>query len=212
MECCATKGIYDLTGPKTVAADLKRYRKKGPDPTTQMLLEAITNHGVKGMSLLDIGGGVGTIQHELIKAGVGNSVSVEASVAYNKAAKEEAERQGHADRIEQLSGDFVEMAGEVPEMDIVTLDRVICCYNDMDSLVSLSTERAKKLYGVVYPRDHLLSKIMQGMENIYHRLRRSSYRGILHPVQAVDALIKKAGFKPIFDQQSTLWKVVVYSR
>ena len=212
MDCCNSSGIYDVTGPKIAAMDLKRYRKKGPDRTTQLLLDAIKTQGVEGKTLLDIGGGVGTIQHELIKAGAKKSVSVEASDAYNEAAKSEAERQGHFEQIEQLSGNFTEMVDEIPEADIVTLDRVICCYNDMKSLVSLSTARAKKQYGVVYPRDHFLAKVLLVVANFYHWLRRSEYREILHSTKAVDALIRKVGFRPFFDQQTLIWKVVVYSR
>ena len=212
MNCCQSNRIVDDVGPKIAAFDLKRYRKNGPGHTTKLLLDAIRSQSVEGMTLLDIGGGLGAIQHELLKAGVNSSVSVEASESYNKVAKEEAERQGHSDRIKQVSGDFVVVADDIEEADIVTLAHVICCYNDMKSLVSLSTARAKQIYGVVYPRDHLLSKILLVISNFISWLRRSAYRDILHSPTAVDRLIREGGVEPFFVQQTMIWKVVVYSR
>src|SRR3990170_1661911 len=108
--------------------------------------------GVTGLSLLDIGGGIGVIQHELARAGVGRIASVDASSSYLAAQRAEAERLGYAPRASYLSGDFVTLADHIPDSDIVTLDRVICCYPDMRSLVSLSAARARRLCGIVYPR------------------------------------------------------------
>ena len=212
MKCCQSNLIADDVSPRLARFDAKRLRKKGPDLTTRLLLDAIRSQGVEGLTLLDIGGGAGTIQHELITDGVKSVVSVEASESYNMVSKEEAEDRGHLDRIKQVSGDFVKVADEIQEADIVTLDRVICCYNDMKSLVSLSTARAKKQYGVVYPRDHFLAKTLLVVANFYHWLRRSEYREILHSTKTVDALIRKDGFRPFFDQQTLIWNVVVYSR
>ncbi len=42
-------------------------------------------------------------------------------------------------------GDFVEVAGSIQPADIVTLDRVICCYPDVERLVGLSSQRATRL-------------------------------------------------------------------
>ena len=122
-----------------------------------MLLDAIRAEGVDGASLLDVGGGVGVVQHELLAAGVSSAVSVDASSAYLAVAKEEAERRGHADRLEQHHGNFVDVAPQIGQADIVTLDKVICCYHDVEQLVRLSSAKAKRVYAVVYPRYNLLS-------------------------------------------------------
>jgi magnesium-protoporphyrin O-methyltransferase len=216
MECCQRVGIEDLFNSKIARDDLVRYRRKGPDRATGILLDALKAEGVEGMSLLDIGGGVGVIQHELLKSGVRSATSVEASSSYAEVAREEGERQAHSHQIKYLCGDFVELATGgsevVPETDIVTLDRVICCYDDMQALVGLSAKRALKLYGVVYPRDHWLAKATIAFENTYHWLRRSQFRAFVHPTKAVDTLIRSAGLEPSFYQQTLYWQVVVYRR
>ena len=92
MDCCQCQGIETEFNRKTAAKQLRRYRENGPAKTTLMLTNALTDEGVGGMTLLDIGGGIGAIQHELLKAGAKAATNAEASTAYIEAAKEEVER------------------------------------------------------------------------------------------------------------------------
>ena len=159
MKCRQCQGIERWFNKKLAAKELRQYRKKGPARTTRMLIEALKAEGIEGMTLLDIGGGIGTIQHELLGAGVSSAINLEGSTAYLETAKEEAERRGHAHRVRYHHGDFVGLASDIQGADIVTLDRVICCYPDFPALVGLSSARAGKLYGVVYPHDTWWAKI-----------------------------------------------------
>lgn len=212
MDCCQVDGIEEYMDRELAARELRSYRSRGPAKTTRMLLDALNNAGAQGGSLLDIGGGVGVIQHEFLKAGSLEAVSVDASSAYLEAAEEEAAHRGHVDRLRQLHGDFVQLAGEVPRADVVTLDRVICCYDDMEKLVGLSAERAKNLYGVVYPRDHALTVALVWLENLYHRLKGREFRAFAHASRAVDAVIRSKGLKLVSGRNTLLWKVDVYRR
>ena len=65
------QGMETFFDNKTAVGDLKAYRKKGPSKTTRMLIDALKAQGVEDMTLLDIGGGVGAIQHELLNSGAG---------------------------------------------------------------------------------------------------------------------------------------------
>lgn len=212
MSCCQCKGIETYFNRKSVAKDLKRYRKEGPDKTTRILIDALKAEGIEGMTLLDIGGGVGPIQHELLKAGVNEAISVEASKAYIEAAKEEAERQGHSDRVSHYHGDFVDLSTKIPQVDIVTLDRVICCYHDMQALVGLSSVLAGKLYGVVYPRDILWAKIETAASNFSYWIHRNPFRLFVHPTEAVDKVVRSNGLERRFYRKAGSWQVVVYVR
>src|SRR3990172_7589916 len=126
MNCTQCQGIEELFSEDFVARELKRYRKRGPDKTTRMMIEALKKEQLEGLTLLDIGGGLGAIQHELLRAGVGSATDIEASWAYLNAAKTEAVRQGYAERVRYQHGNFIDVAANVPPADIVTLDRVIC--------------------------------------------------------------------------------------
>jgi len=212
MNCCQCQGIETQFNRTSVAKNLKQYRKKGPIRTTHMLIDALKGEGIKGMTLLDVGGGIGAIQHELLRAGASKAMNVEASKAYIEAAKEEAERQGHADRVSFRYGNFVDLAPDIPQADIVTLDRVICCYHDMEALVGLSSVLARRLYGVVYPRDTWRAKIENALENFVYWLRRSSFRVFVHPTEAVDKVVRRNGLERRFYREVGTWQVVVYAR
>jgi magnesium-protoporphyrin O-methyltransferase len=212
MICCQCEGIEELFSQKYVNSELSRYRKKGPDKTTRMLTEDVRALKVEGMTLLDIGGGVGAIQHELLGAGVREATSVEASTAYLTAAKAEAQRRGIADRVSYHHGNFIDVAGDITPADIVTLDRVICCYPEMEKLVGLSAVRARSLYGLVYPRDVWWVRIGLALENMVLRLRKSSYRAYVHPTEKVEAVLGGNGLKRLSYRQTLVWQVVVYTR
>ena len=212
MACKQCQGIEEFFDEKEADKDLAAYRKKGPAKTTRMLVDAIAAQGVNGGSLLDIGGGVGAIQNELLKAGVETAVSIDASSAYERVAAQEAERQGHTDRISRHHGDFVDIAPHLGEADIVTLDRVICCYHDVQKLVGLSSQKAKRLYAVVFPRENLLSKLGFGVFNMYFRLRRSPFRIFVHPTSVVEALVEANGLRRQSYRKTLIWQVVVYAR
>jgi magnesium-protoporphyrin O-methyltransferase len=212
MSCCQCQGIETFFNKKTATRELKQYRRKGPRKTTRMLIDALKAEGVDGMALLDIGGGIGIIQHELLSAGADSVTNVEASTAYIEAVKEEARRQGHADRVSFYHGDFVDLAPDIPSADIVTLDRVICCYHDMKALVGLSSARAGKLYGVVYPRDTWWTRIGLAIGNFVFGVLRNPFRIFVHPTEAVEAVVRGNGLEPRFYRQTAIWQVVVYGR
>jgi 2-polyprenyl-3-methyl-5-hydroxy-6-metoxy-1,4-benzoquinol methylase len=212
MTCCQCQGIESLFNQKMALQELEDYRKKGPDKTTRILLGVLKTAGVEGKTLLDIGGGVGAIQHQLIEAGIARAINVDASTGYIHVARMEANQLGYANRISYHHGDFVDLAPEIEATDIVTLNRVLCCYPDMEALVSLSAARAEKLYGLVYPRDTWWLKLLRPLANAFFWLSRNPFRLFLHPTTAVDATVRRQGLKPRFQRRLLVWQVVVYER
>ncbi len=213
MSCPQCQGIESLFDTGVASDELKNYRRKGPSRQTRILLDTLREVGVHSLTLLDIGGGVGAIQHELFKAGIQAAVDVDASSAYLAAAREEATRQGYADQVRYLHGDFVELAPTIEQADIVTLDRVVCCYPDMQALIDLSSARAGKLYALVFPRDNWWMKIGRFGLNFAMRIQRSKFRFFIHPSAEVDAIVRANGLQPHFHRNAGLfWQVVVYSR
>jgi magnesium-protoporphyrin O-methyltransferase len=209
-QCCAIESVFDQ---KTASNELKDYRKKGAQGSTRLLIDALKMEGVEGLTLLDIGGGVGVIQHELFKAGISAATDVDASTAYLRAAQEEAARLGNADRTAFHHGNFVDIAAELEPVDVVTLDRVICCYPDMYALVSRSAERAKKFYAVVFPHDGWLMRLGSAGANLWLRVSGNPFRAFIHPTAEVDAILESHGLKRRYHRRSGLfWQVIVYAR
>ncbi|MFW9975871.1 MAG: class I SAM-dependent methyltransferase, partial [Candidatus Thorarchaeota archaeon] len=205
-------GIEREFDNKLATKELLEYQKDGPIKSTQILIDALLTEGVSEATLLDIGGGIGAIQHELLKAGASSCISVEASKAYVEAIKGEAERQGHPDRIRHVHGNFVDLATDLPQCDIVTLDRVICCYHDVQSFLEKSLALARNVYGLVYPLVNWKAKIAGFLENVLHRLHRCPFRFFLHPPEMIEDIIHSRGFERRFYQKSGIWQIAVYVR
>lgn len=212
MSCCARDGYQSQFGEKHAAKDLKRYRREGADKTTRMLLDQLKAVGVRGASVLDIGAGVGVVHHELLDAGADSAVHVDATAANIAAAADETARRGHSDRVRFLEGDFVALAPEIAVADVVTLDRVICCYPDMRELVASSAARAQRLWGAVYPRERAIAKAFVQFGNLVRQAMRNDFRTYIHPVGAIDAAVRREGLTLRSVRETFMWRVAVYSR
>jgi ubiquinone/menaquinone biosynthesis C-methylase UbiE len=212
MVCQHCQGAEDVFSRRYAQRDLDQYRQQGADGTTDWLITALTQHDIQDMTLLDIGGGVGAIPLALLDAGLRHATDVDASSAYLQVAQEEAQRQNKQAHITYQHGDFIQIAADVDPADIVTLDRVICCYPDMLALVHESSARATQFYGLVYPRDHWLVKLGVLLLNTSFRLQKNPFRTFVHDAKAVDRTVCANGFRRIYQRKGWMWQAVVYQR
>lgn len=199
----------------SVRRDLADYRHSGAQGATLELIEAIRAEGsdaLEGAEVLDIGGGVGVIGHELVASGAAKLTAVDLSNHHLAAARDEATDRGYADRADFRYGDFVELAPELDDADVVTLDRVLCCYRDWASLVGASTAKARQLYGIVYPVDRPWTRAASVLGNLVLRVFRSDFRFHIHPDRAVDRFIRSAGFERRYRRGGLIWQTVLYRR
>ena len=128
--CCSVfeRAADQQFNQKKVALELRRYREKGPGPTTRLLADGIARSGVLSGTVLDVGSGIGALTLALLEQGAASAIAVDASTAYVGAARDEAVRRGRTDAIQFVHADFVETASQLPSASVVTLDRVVCCY------------------------------------------------------------------------------------
>jgi magnesium-protoporphyrin O-methyltransferase len=211
MTCCHADGIEHKFDHANANKQLRRLRRRGPSKNTRLLIESLAD-SVAGASLIDIGGGVGTIHHLLLDAGAKSAVHVDISNAYLDVAREEAARRGHAGQVRFIHGDFVEVARDVPAADVVALDRVICCYPDMDALLGRAAEKTRRLLGAVYPRDAWWVRAALVWINTLQRLRRSSFRLYFHAPAAIDARLRGEGLTQTSLRRTAFWEIVRYER
>lgn len=213
MNCCShCEDAADLFSDKKAKKELRHYRRKGPETSTRLLLDTIRKEKVEGKTLLDIGGGVGVIPFELFSDGLERAVNVEASQPFLKVSGEESEKRGHSAKMTYHFGDFTDMAHTLDEADIVTLDKVICCYPDMEKLVRISTGKAGTFYGVIYPRERHFTWIAIGLANLWFRFRGSNFRSYLHPPVEIDRQIRNSGFRLVRSATTFLWQIKTWVR
>jgi len=212
MGCCQCQGIENVFDEKAAKRQLKRYLKKGPSRTTAILLDEIRKKGVQGLDFLDIGGGIGAIQYDLIKAGASKGTSIEASSAYLDLVRDEEFHNVIAKKVNFEIGDFTTMASDVKSFDIVTLDKVICCYDDMSELVGLSSKIARKIYAVIYPRSVWWTKLLFPMMNFYPIIKGNSFRVFIHPTEKVEEILFDNGFKRNYYTKTFFWQIAIFTR
>jgi hypothetical protein len=208
-DCGCTPNLFS---DREAGKDLKRYREKGPDATTRALIAAIVAEGVEGATVLDVGGGIGVIQLELLGAGAARAEAVDASEAYIATAIAEAERRGYRDRTTARIGNFVELARSIEPADVVTLDRVLCCYPDLDALLGAAADKATRMVGLVYPRDVWWNRILGRTMNALGWLTRDRTRWYLQRTEKVEAIMRRAGFAGRRVSRDWIWLVVLYRR
>src|SRR5438132_9789009 len=175
--CCSSIGAAaeQQFGEKRATKDLANYRTKGPGSTARLLLAGIAKVGPLRGQLLDIGSGVGALTFELVKLGLTDAIGIDLSSAYVAAAKAEAARRGRTDSVRFVHGDFVGMASQFLAADIVTLDRVICCYAEYEPLLEQSTRHAARCLALSYPRDIWYVRAWVGVQNLARQGRRNPF-------------------------------------
>lgn len=161
--------------------------------------------------MLEVGGGIGALVIELLKAGASDAINVELSNGYEKVATELLEREGLRDRVERRLGDFTELAAGL-EADDVVMNRVICCYPDMERLMGAALSSSRRFVAATFPRDRAGAKMAIGLGNTYCRVRKVDFRAFVHPPEAIMETARKAGFDVVFGDRSLIWHGVVFER
>ena len=92
----------------------------------------------------------------------------------------------------------------------MTLDRVINVYPDWKRLIRLSAARARRLYGLVYPRNTVAVKMVVSLMNLL------VWRGPVHAsvpsTDVIDRLTSEANLVRFFSKTIGPWQVAVYRR
>ena len=212
MTCCHCQGVAQMFDEKMARRQLRHYRRKGPAKGTRQLIHAVAEGGVEGRTFIDIGGGIGAIQHDLMERGAAGGTSADASPAYLAAARAEAEARGYGGRIRYVEGDFVERAGEMEPADMVTLDRVVCCYPDMPALLGAAAPLARRTLGLIIPRGTRLIRCGVAVVNLFQRLRRHPFRVYVHDPDEVEAVLGRHGLRRRYLREGVVWRVAVFRR
>lgn len=209
---CCEPDFERIFDEREALSDLQGWQRTGLPDSTAELISALRIQGVDGAALIDIGAGVGMVHLELLAAGAASAIDVDASSAYVAAARAEAERRGLADRVAYRHGNVVDLAPELPPADVVTLDRVICCYPDLPALLAAALVPRPRLIGLVHPTDAWWVRAGATLLNALSGLLRRRDDFYIHRQAEIDALLDTAGFQQLHRGGSRVWRVAVYGR
>jgi 2-polyprenyl-3-methyl-5-hydroxy-6-metoxy-1,4-benzoquinol methylase len=212
VDCCSGLGCADFFDEKLARKDARRYRRKGLDGTAREIVAVLNERGVEGASVLEIGGGTGTLQLELLRGGARRAVNLELSRGYDAVARELAEEAGLADRIERRVADIAERPNEIAPADVVVLHRVVCCYPWPERLVSSAASHAQRLLVLSFPRRNALSRLWVWSLNLFLRLRGRGFKSFVHPPETIRAAAVAAGLRRVHEHRGRVWHVAAFER
>ena len=212
MPCNCCEITDNAFGEAEARTQLRDYRKHGPAKQTKLILEAIRSLKLRNADLLDIGGGIGAIHHELLEDVARAATHVDASSAYLKEAKAETARRGHTDQVNFIHADFTEVASELPRVEIVTLDRVVCCYPDFHRLLKAAADHSRQVLAFTYPRETWYLRFGLVVINFFQSLRKDPFRVFLHPIAEMDSLLKREGFERVSLRRLFVWEMALYQK
>ena len=148
-DCCDRPGYQTVFSDRFARRIARTYRKRGLSRTQRRMVSFLTDRGINNASVLEIGGGVGEIQIELLSRGAREATNLEISRSYEAQAAALLERFGMTDRVTRRFVDIATSPDEVERADVVVLHRVVCCYPDYERLLSAAASRARRL--LVFP-------------------------------------------------------------
>jgi 16S rRNA G966 N2-methylase RsmD len=210
--CCDFRNAADLQFTSAKATkELRAYQKGHLRPTTRLLRDGVVALGLNHGSLLDIGGGVGSLTFELLERGMEAAVVADASIAYVRAAREEAIRRHRSGSVRVVYGDVLELSKELPIASLVTLDRVVCCYPSYQSMLVEAVRLAEQAIALSYPSDRWFVRAAMWIENA-RRARKTDFRTFVHPPASIQELIEQSGFELARRRLTTMWTADIYTR
>ena len=212
MNCCCSANPAAKFFDKEAKKWAKKYRKKGLEKITKMMIGGIEELGIDGKTILDVGGGVGGAHRKLLRDGASKAYVSELSQKMLTAAADFAKVEKLEDKVKYILGDIVEMNGEIPEVDITMHDKVICCYEFSDALLDYTLNKTKNIYAFVMPRDKFRIKIAFGLLTIISKIFRWEFHPFVHPVQPILDKIESAGFNIRYENATFMWKARVYEK
>lgn len=210
--CCARHGQEELFGDKSVRRVARRYRERGADPMARSLARRAATRGVEGATVLEIGGGVGQVLLELLKAGAARGEVVELLPAYEREARALAEEAGVGERATFRTADLVADPYARDEADLVVLNKVVCCTPDGVELARVAAGLARRTLVLSHPRETWWTRAAFGTINLWLRLTRKRFRVFVHPEQALERAIEGAGLARASTKDGPLFRVAAFER
>jgi 2-polyprenyl-3-methyl-5-hydroxy-6-metoxy-1,4-benzoquinol methylase len=211
-ECCDRPGYQTIFDDRFARRIVRSYRKRGLNDTQLRMVSFLTERGIQDASVLEIGGGVGDLQIELLRRGAAIATNLEISAGYEAEAASLLKQSGMADRVTRRLLDIATTPDKVEPADVVVLHRVVCCYPDYQRLLSVAASHARRLLVFSHPPRNLLNRALVGSENILHRLRGGSFRAFVHPPAAMIASAEAQGLSVSYRHRGLSWDVVGLER
>jgi SAM-dependent methyltransferase len=196
-----------------------RARKRGVGaPITGRLLQALVRQGLERRTVLDVGCGTGDLALASLQRGADRASGIDLAGGAIEQARTLATERGLADRIAFTVGDGA--VAPLATHDVVALNRVLCCYPRVDTLLANTLGAAVAVFAYTAPVHTgimgLFNRVSVGISNRWFRFRKRKFRGFqafVHDLDAVDRTIAAAGFRRVdASHVRGVWQLAVFTR
>lgn len=210
--CCSGRGCTDFFDEREARRAARRYRRRGLEPAARRIFELVAERGVAGRSVLEIGGGVGGLTLELVRAGAAHATTTDLSTAYEDAARELVREAGLEGRVERALVDVAADVDAVAPADAVVMNRVVCCYPDAVALVGAAARLTRRVLVLSYPPRNVVSRAAVTALNALFRLRGTEFRTFVHEPARFLAAAEAAGLRLVREERVRVWQVAALER
>ena len=215
MTCCGngpcTDGINNFFSKKA-RKFLKRFKKRGLEKSQKNLVEGIHKAGINQKTILEIGCGVGYLHGELLKTGAKNATGIDISEEMLSYAKKYMQEIGFEKNTQYLAGDFVEVATKIQQADITILDKVICCYPEVENLVQKSILKTRQIYAYTLPRNKWWVKSPIFLVIKILKIFRSAFHPYFHEHDIINKKLENYQFSKIYQNHTFMWETYVFAK
>jgi 2-polyprenyl-3-methyl-5-hydroxy-6-metoxy-1,4-benzoquinol methylase len=211
-ECCDHDDYQSVFSGRFARRTSKRYQRRGLTPAARAIVDYVESRGISGATVLEIGGGVGHLQVELLRRGASHVTNLEISQNYEAEAARILDEAGMTDRVTRRFLDIAQEPDAVVPADVVILHRVVCCYPDYATLLSAAASHARKALAYSHPPANVVNRVQFGTENVYRWLTRNDFRTFIHPPEGMIRAAEAGGLALTYRRHARDWDVVGLAR
>ncbi len=201
-----------MFSPRVARRTLERYRKKGLDELERKMLVVASAEGLEHARVVEIGGGVGAIQTELLQAGAAHGEVIELVAAYEPYARDLARERGLENRTSFRVQDVLESTEGVDPAEVVVLNRVVCCSPDGIRLTGVAAGLARQVLLLSFPRERVGVRVTLRLLNVGMRLMGRSFRVFVHPKASLVAAAEAEGLHSAETGRGFAWEYIALRR
>jgi 2-polyprenyl-3-methyl-5-hydroxy-6-metoxy-1,4-benzoquinol methylase len=211
-ECCDPDDYQSVFSGRFARRQTRRYQRRGLTPAAQGILGFVASRGIERATVLEIGGGAGQLQVELLRRGASHVTNLEISQNYEAEAARLLDEAGMTDQVTRRFLDIAQAPDEVEPADVVVLHRVVCCYPDYAALLRAAAGHARKTLAYSHPAVNVMNRAQFGGENLCRWFTRNDFRTFIHPPQGMVRAAESAGMTVAFRRHARDWDVVGLAR
>ena len=211
MPCSCASAELDIFSEKGARRELRRYLRKGLGGDDAKLMAAWAEEGgLDDATVVEVGGGIGQVQAELLRRGAARARIVELVPAYEASAAELARALGIAERSSFVVADLLVEPDSVAEADIVVLRRVVCCSPEGPALLGAAAGKARRTLLASYPRDRAVARALLTLENATLRLLRKRFRAFVHSPDDLERAVAQRGLSRTRVSRGLVWETAQF--